>query len=155
MKKVFKTSKNNEISWDENYYTISKNGKEQSKILKQKYFQIYPIGVEKRKNQLLYPLVAGAIITLMCFIDDYSTWDFKNYPSYTVTYIALFVTIVILGFFLFTWKKVAEENTMYSKNESELKLLYLDGGSVVFNTVEGTIDEINEIVEEIMIDKSK
>ena len=155
MSKVFKTSMNFEISWDEKHFTISKNGEEQSKTLKKKYFQIYPIGVEKRKNKLLPLLVAFSIITLGSFIENYSTWDYKNYPSYTSSYFCLFITIVILGFFLFTKKEIDKENTMYSKNKPELKLLYMEGDSVVFHTVEGTIDEIKEIVEEIEIDKGQ
>jgi hypothetical protein len=149
MTKTFKTSKNYEISWDEKHLTISKNGEEQSKTLKKKYFNKLAIGVEKRKNKLLPLLVVFPIITLGSFIENYSTWDYKNSPSYAGSFIFLFITIVILGFFLRSKKEIDKENTMYSKNEPELRLLYNEGDSVVFHTVEGTIDEIKKIKEEI------
>ena len=149
MSKVFKTSKNYEISWDEKHLTILKNGEEQSKTLKKKYFNKLAIGVEKRKNKLLPLLVVFPIITLFVFIEDYTSWDYKYNPSYTASYFCLFITIVILVFFLRSKKEIDKENTMYSKNEPELRLLYNEGDSVVFHTVEGTIDEIKKIKEEI------
>ena len=149
MSKVFKTSKNYEISWDEKHFTISKNGEEQSKTFKKKYFNIMARGVEKRKNKLLPLLVAFSIMTLGAFIEDYSTWDYKNYPSYTASYFILFITIVILVLFLVMKKEIDEENTMYSKNEPELKLFYKEGDGTDFHIVKGTIDEIKKIKEEI------
>ena len=145
MKKVFKTSKNYEISLDKKHLTISKDGEEQSKTFKEKYFNIMARGVERRKNKLLPLLVGFAIITLFAFIEAYITWDYKNYPSYTVSYLCLFITTVVLVLFLRSKSEIDEENKMYSENEPELKLFYNEGDGIAFHIVKGTIDEIKEL----------